>query len=120
MSFWQKCLIKGIPLHFFCFVYEIFVGENLLGFLSFLAEETSEETGFLGGSLGFGVNRVADSAVGYSTEGVDEADRFLDVVNIVERIENTHHVEAVFDSLFIKSFEYVVGVRNIAEEVTST
>ena len=103
-----------------------FVGEYLLGScgsLLFAAEEFAEEAFLLGGGSGspvLGVYGVADSGVGYAAQLVDETDGLLDIVDVVEGIEDTHHVETVGDSFFIETFEHVVGVGHIAEEVSAT
>ena len=104
--------------HFAGFFHEVFVGEYFLGLFRLFAEELGEETGFLR-RFGLGVYGVADGAVGDAAKLVDEADGLADVVDVVESVEYTHHVEAVGDSLFIETFENAVGVGHITEEVAA-
>ncbi len=88
--------------HLFGFLNEVFVGEDFLLF-----------------GCAFGVDGIADGGVGDTTELVDEADGFLDVVDVVEGVEDTHHVEAVLDGFAVETFEHEVGIRHVAEEVTA-
>ncbi len=86
-----------------------------------LAEQAAEES-LLAGSFGgfvLGVYGIADSGIGNAAEFVDEADRLLDIVDVVEGVEDAHHVEAVFDSLLIEALQNAVGIRHIAEEVAA-
>ena len=87
--------------HFLSFVYKVFVGEY-----------------FLVGVLG--VNCVANGCIGNAAQLVDETDRLADVVDIVQRIENTHYVKTILDSLFVETFKHAVGIRNISEQVAAT
>ncbi len=109
--------LRAESFHLTSFFNEVFVCEDLFGFCGFLAEETAEEADLFG--FGLGIDGVAYSAVGDTAEFVDQTDRFLDIVNIVERVEDTHHVKTVFDSFLVETFENVVGVGNVAEEVTA-
>ncbi len=90
-------------LHLFRFLNKILIGEDLL---------------VLGSS--FRIDSIADCGVGYAAELVDHADRALDVVDIVERVENTHHIKTVLDCLLIEAFEHRVGIRHISEKVAAT
>ena len=111
-------------LHLHCKVYEIFVGENLFGGCGsriFFAEKLAKET-FLfrsGRCFFLGVDSVADSRIGYAAKFVDHADRFLDIVDVIEGIEDTHHVQAVGDSFFIEPLEHAVGIGIVTEEVAA-
>ncbi len=110
--------------HSLGFLNEVFVGENFLGSGScgsFLAEQFGEE------ALGcfdlrrffLGVYGVAYGTVGDAAQGVDHADGLLDVVDVVERIKDTHNIQTVGDSFFVEAFEHIVGIRHIAKKVAT-
>ncbi len=88
--------------HLFGLLNEVFVSEDFLVFGS-----------------AFGVNGVADGSVSDAAEFVDEADRLFYVVDVVEGIKYTHHIQTVLDSLFVEAFEYLSGVGDISEEVSA-
>ncbi|CCX43343.1 uncharacterized protein BN456_00156 [Prevotella sp. CAG:1031] len=116
-------------VHLFGLVDEVAVGEDFLDFgsgcrLFFFAEEAREETFLLFdgsgcGSFVFRVDGITYGAVGNAAELVNQTDGFLNVVDIVEGIEDTHDVEAVFDGFFVESFENCVGIGDISEEVAA-
>ena len=113
---------RAKALHLHGFVDEILVGEDFLGCFGslFFAEERRQESLFgSGGNFVFRIYGIANGGIGYSAEFVDEADGFLDVVDIVEGVEDTHHVETVFDGLFIETFENGIGIGDITEEVSA-
>ena len=121
---YEAChLLEGDDLcaeafHFLGFFDEVFVGENLFGLLGLFAEEAREESGF--GSFGrLRIDRVAYGSVGYAAELVDHLDGFLHIVDVVEGVEDTHHVEAVLDSFLIEAAEHIVGVGYVAKEVAA-
>ncbi len=89
-------------LHLHSLVYEILVGEDLLL-----------------GCIILGVYCVADSRVGDTAQLVDHHDRVMDVVDVVEGVEDTHHVQTVLDGLLVEALEHAVGIRHIAEKVTA-
>lgn len=105
--------------HLAGFVDEVFVGEDFFGLSGLFTEEAGEESfgGFSG--LGFGVDGVAHGSVGDAAEGVDHLYGVAHVVDVVEGIEDAHHVESVGDCFFIESFEDAVGVWHVAEEVAA-
>ncbi len=113
-------------LHCLGLRHEIFVGKYLFrsnGHLGFLAEKSREESRFFGGFRGcflLGVDGVAYSSVGYTAKLVDHAYRLLHVVEVVESVEDTHHVKTVLDSFLIETLKHTVGIRHIAEKVAAT
>ena len=90
-------------LHLLGFFYKIFVGKDLFIFRS-----------------AFRIDSVADCCVSYAAELIDHADGALDVVDIIESVEDTHHVETVLYSLGIETFQHAVGIRHVSEEVAAT
>ena len=89
-------------LHLDGLVHEVLVGEDHL----------------LGGII-LGVDGVAYGRVGDSTKFVDHHDRIVDVVDVVECVEDTHHVQTVLDGLLVEALEHAVGVGDVTEEVTA-
>ena len=104
--------------HFLGLLYKVFVGEDLFRLLGLFAEEACEESG-LGSFRSLGIDRVAYGSVGYAAELVDHLDGFLHIVDVVEGVEDTHHVEAVLDSFLIEAAEHIVGVGYVAKEVAA-
>ncbi len=106
-------------------VDKILVGEYLFGSggsILFLAEKRAEKAFLLGGLDGsflLGIHGVAYGCVGDAAKLVDETYRLLDIVDVVERVEDTHYVKAVLDGFFVESFEDRVGVGNITEKVAA-
>ena len=106
--------------HFFCFLHEVLVCEDFFRLLGFLAHEACEESGLRQRcGVGLGVDGVAHGAVGYASEFVDEAYAFLYIVDVVERVEYTHHVQAVGYRFFVETFKHIVGVGFVAEQVAA-
>ena len=90
-------------LHLFGLLYKILVGENFL---------------ILGST--FRIDCIAYSGICDTAQLVDHTDGALDIIDVIERVENTHHIETVLDSLLVKTFEHRIGIRHIAEQVAAT
>ena len=88
-------------LHLKCLVDKVFVGEDLLVLRCALR-----------------VDCVAYCCVGYTSKLVDHRDGPLDVVDVVEGIEDSHHVQSILDGFLVEAFQYAVGIWHVAEEVT--
>ena len=52
----------------------------------------------------FRINSVAYGTVGNATKFIYYFYRFLDIVEVVESVKNTHYVQAVFYGLLVKPF----------------
>ncbi len=106
-------------LHFESFFHEILVSKYFfrLRLAAEQAPHTASETSL--GGLAFGIDSVTHRAVGYASKTVDHLDRLPYVVNIVESVEYTHHVQAIGYSLLVESLEHAVGIGHITEQVAS-
>ena len=109
-------------LHFFCLFNEILIGENLFRSCRFASEDALESGGKAGGlyRFFFGINGVANCAISDATNFIDHLYGVTDVVDIVESVEDTHHVKTIFDGFFVETFEHGIWVRYVTEKVAST
>ena len=103
---------------------KIFLTSGAAAGSSFFAEEAREETFLLFdgsgcGSFVFRVDGITYGAVGNAAELVNQTDGFLNVVDIVEGIEDTHDAQPAFDRVAAEAVDHVVGVRRVAEQVTA-
>ena len=88
--------------------------------MKILAEEAGKEALGSFGSFLLGVDSVAHGTVGYASELIDHAYRRGYVVDVVEGVEDAHHIEAVFDGFLIKAAEHFVGVGYITKQVAAS
>ena len=88
----------------FSFFYEIFVGKYLFRIYVVV----------------FRINSVAYSAIGYAAKLIDDFHRFLNVVEVVKGVENTHNAKTVLDGFYIETLDDVGRIWGISEKVSTT
>ena len=99
--------------HLFGLVQEVGVGEY--GFRILLSEQTGEES-----DLGiFGVDRVADGAVGDAAVLLHILDGRLHVVHVVQGVEDAHDAQSALDGVAAEAVDDFVGIRGVAEQVAA-
>ena len=104
--------------HLLGLAQEIFVGEDL-----FRRFRSSEERFDLLAEGLRGILRVdggANGAIGDTAVLADVFHRRFYVVHVIERVEDTHDAQTGFDGIAAETFDDLVGVRSITEQVAST
>ena len=66
------------------------------------------------------IDGIADGTIGHSSITIGIFDSRLHIVDIVHSIEDTHNINARLDSVTAKTFDDIVRIRIVAEQVTPT
>ena len=66
------------------------------------------------------INSEADGTIGNAPVLFDVSDRRFHIIHIVEGIKNTHDADPRFHCEAVESFDHLLGIRIIAEQVAST
>ena len=81
------------------FFYKIFVGKYLFSIYVVV----------------FRINSVAHSTIGYAAKFVDDFYRFLNVVEVVKSIEDTHNAKTILDGFYIETLDDIGGIGCVSE-----
>ena len=60
---------------------------------------------------------VADGSLHHAAVLLDELHGSFHVAGVVQSVENTHHIDAVFDGLLAEGLHHVVGIVPVAQDV---
>ena len=101
-------------LHLLGFVHKIFVGKD---FLRFLSEQFCKKSFRL---FGLRVDSIANRTVGYASKLIEFLYGETHIVYIIQCVKYAHHIQAILYSFFIETLQNRIGIRHIAEQITSS